>query len=104
MKRKTVQSKRNGGNRTMVKRVDFENLDVSVQTFLQDIEDDKELVVVETKGKPMMRIASATGNDTNDPFAVMDEIWADTKPKNISENEADRVIAEAMKSTTGRQL
>lgn len=88
----------------MVKRVDFDNLDVSVQSFLQDIEQDHDLVIIETKGKPMMRIASAMENNGNDPFAVFDEIWADTKPKKISESDADRVIREAMKSTTGRHL
>ncbi len=85
----------------MVKRLTLEQLDESVQSFFRQIENESETVVIETEGKSRFQITPAKGGDV---FAIYDEVWGDTGKKNITEEEADQAIAEALRETTGRQL
>ncbi len=95
MRRENVDKK------IMVKRLSFEQLDESVQSFFRQIENESETVVIETNAKLRFQITSAEGDDV---FSIYDEIWGETGKKNISEEEAEQAIAEALRETTGRQL
>lgn len=84
----------------MAKRLQFEKLDASVQSFLTRMQEETEPVLIVTEGKPLLKITLAN----EDVFGVYDEVWQNTRKKKISAAKEDRAIAEALKATTGRKI
>lgn len=91
-----------GMNNEMVKVLQFSDLDVKVQDFLNALNISHDDYLVESNGKTLVGLVSSNEIERKKRFEVFDRVWE--RNQNVNDDEVERDIAEAVSEVRANRL